>query len=65
MPTTPKIKWSNFSVNKGELLSFLLTGHLGCGLLIWFVHSPGLGLWTVLPVINGLVTLWLIGKPNR
>jgi hypothetical protein len=38
----------------------LLIGQLGCALLIWFAHNPGLQLWVALPIINGFVTFWLL-----
>jgi hypothetical protein len=45
-------------------LLLLLLGHLCCGLLIWFHHNPGLQSWVALPVINGLVTVWLLAGSN-
>jgi hypothetical protein len=44
------------------VLTLLLVGQLCCFLLICFKHSQGLQLWAVLPVINGLVTFWLLAK---
>jgi antibiotic biosynthesis monooxygenase (ABM) superfamily enzyme len=47
------------------VLPLLLIGHLCCFLLICFKHSPGLQLWAALPLINGLVTFWLLAKSQN
>ena len=56
--------WLIASTANRLTLLLLLLGHLGCGLLIWFHHNPGLQSWVALPVINGLVTVWLLAGPN-
>jgi len=48
-------------IKDGRLvLPSLLIGQLGCAVLIWFAHNPGLQLWVALPIINGFVTFWLM-----
>ena len=53
-------EWLMASTARRLTLLLLLFGHLGCGILIWFQHNPGLQSWMALPVINGLVTVWLL-----
>jgi len=43
-------------------LLLLLIGYLCCGLLIWFYHNPGLQSWVAVPIIGGLVTVWLLAS---
>jgi antibiotic biosynthesis monooxygenase (ABM) superfamily enzyme len=47
------------------VLPSLLIEQIGCALLIWFAHNPGLQLWVALPIINGFVTFWLMAKPSK
>ena len=64
--TFPKVssKWLIPFTHGRMVLLLLLTGHLICALSIWFAHNPGLQSWTVLPIINGFVTFWLLAKPQ-
>ena len=52
------------STAKYLTLLLLLLGHLCCGLLIWFHHNPGLQSWVAVPIISGLVTIWLLAGSN-
>jgi hypothetical protein len=55
-------KWLMPFTNVRLILPLLLIGHLCCFLLICFKYSPGLQSWAVLPLIKGLVTIWLLVK---
>ena len=52
--------WRIASTTNRLTLLLLLIGHLCCGLVIWFHHDPGLQPWVAVPVINALVTIWLL-----
>ena len=62
--TFPKFrkKWLIPPTDGRLVLLLLLVAHLCCALLIWFGHRPGLQSWVALPIINGIVTLWLLAK---
>ena len=57
-------EWIVASTANRLTLLLLLIGHFCCGLVIWFHHDPGLQSWVVVPVINGLVILWLLAGSN-
>jgi len=57
-------KWLVSSAASRLTLLLLLIGHLCCGLLIWFYHNPGLQSWVAVPIISGLVTIWLLAGSN-
>jgi hypothetical protein len=57
-------KWVTLLTQSCLVMPLLLTGHLGCFLLICFKHSPGLQLWMALPLFNGLATFWLLAQPQ-
>ncbi len=65
--TFPKVSrnWLILLTQSWLVLPLLLIGHLCCFLLICFKHSPGLQLWAALPLINGLVTFWLLAKSQN
>ena len=64
--TIPKSvdQWIASSIVNRLTLVLLLGGHLVCGLLIWFYHNPGLQSWVAVPIISGLVTIWLLARSN-
>ncbi len=58
-------KWLTLLTQSCLVLPLLLIGHLCCLLLIYFKHSPGLQSWAALPLINGLVTFYLLTKSQN
>ena len=57
--------WILASNGKRVTLFLLLIGHVYCGFLIWIYHNPGFQSWVALPVISGLVTIWLLAGSNK
>jgi|GEM_PF-5786436 len=58
-------KWVTLLTQSCLVLPLLLTVHLCCFLLICSKQSPGLQLWAAMPLINGLVTFWLLAKSQN